>query len=344
MTIDYMKKMIIAGLMMVAAIAQAQVVKEQEQAVVYYMPKTELVFRFAYEQTIHTAGVYAAYAKEMLGIDEPVMQSDTTYRLIDVTTATKASADDTRVFKVLANSTLNTQYIALTKDGRLRGYNEELKDEKRMDERRKAKDEGQVLRPAVIPFMEADMRTTSKKERAQKIASQIFQIRETRMFILAGEVDHAPADGIAMERVLNELNQQEQNLVALFAGKTEVTRMEKEIVFYPTQSEEVVLANFSTESGFGTGESIMLTLAATRQFKAAPTGTPDKKAPQPSQLYYNLPGSVHYSLVYRDKLLAENTAQVAQLGVEVPLSNELFKKEVHILFNTFTGNIQTIYQ
>ena len=344
-----MKRILIIAMLGLAMSMQAQVVKEQELAVVYYMPKTELVFTFTYQQVIRQAGPYAAYAKQMLGIENPITATDTTYSIIDLQTGTRTTADKERVFKVPASKDLNTQYIALNEQGILRGYNiPNNRASKRSNNSSsltaKQSNITSGLTPLVIPFHEADLRGNSEKERAQKIASQIFQIRETRMFILAGEVDHAPADGVAMERVLNDLNETEQQLVALFAGSVTTKTLERSFYYLPTQSEEVVLGNFNSKTGFGEGESIMLTIAAQKQVKLAPTAAPSKKDPQPSHIYYNLPGEVHYSLIYRDNKLAERTVEAPHLGVSVPLTTDLFSKDVHIYFNPKTGNIQSIYK
>ena len=331
-------------------------IKEQELAVVYYMPKTELAFTFEYDQIIRTAGPYAAYAKELLGIENAVMENDTTYRLRGIRASVRTSADTDRAYKVVADGTLNTQLIALNEQGVLQGYNipamPHISKDMKGDKPKRAEGmqpkphplKGMVERPMVIPFQEGDMKVSAGKERAKKIVAQIFQIRETRMFILAGEVDHAPADGKAMERVLDELHEQEQYLVSLFAGRVDVVPMEKRMYYLPTQSEQVVLTNFNSETGFGTGESVMLTIAATKQVKGAMSESTkkSKKAPQPSQIFYNLPGQVHYSLIYKDKKWIEREVDIPQLGVAVPLTTELFKDGVHIVFNDKTGNIRSI--
>ena len=323
----------------------AQLVRDNEQAIVYYMPKTELVFDIHYDETIRTAGVYAPYA-DLLGIKDPVLESDTTYTLRDVKVTTRTIADTNRAYKVVAANDINTQLVALTRQGIIAGYNIQetlVKQEQSALENSAAIMDFETSAPLVIPYMEADMKV-DREARAEKVAEQIFQIRETRMFILAGEVDHYPADGKAMEEVLTALERQEQYLVSLFTGSIKVNHLTKSLTYSPTHSEEVVLANFNDATGFGEGESIMLTIVAAKQVKAAASEPVNKKAPQPSEIYYNLPGTVQYSLIYRDNMLSEGTTQVAQLGVAVPLTKDLFKENLHIVFDTETGNILSIYR
>ena len=324
----------------------AQLVQDNEQALVYYMPKTELVFDIHYDETIRTAGIYAQYA-DLLGIHDPITKTDTTYIIRDVHVSTRATADTDRAYKVVAANELNTQLIALSREGILTGYNISVAGSSPVTasaQHGKSAVVTEFSTPLVIPFMESDMKVDDDEARAEKVAEQIFQIRETRMFILAGEVDHYPTDGKAMEEVLATLEQQEHFLVSLFSGTVQVNHLTKSFTYCPTHSEEVVLANFNNETGFGEGESLMLTIAATKQVKSASTEPVNKKAPQPSQIYYNLPGTARYSLIFSDKLLAEGEDKMAQLGVAIPLTKDLFKENIHIIFDTETGNIVSIYR
>ena len=351
MKVHYQRLTTLAVTLLTVMLLPAQLVQDNEPALIYYMPKTQFVFTIHYDQTIREAGIYAEYA-DLLGITDPVTELDTTYSLQSVKVTTRVVPDTDRAYKVVASQGLNTQLLALTPQGILMGYNVEnampASSAKSHDSKPSAPDhqrrQATQDTPLVIPFMEADMKASTPQAQAERIAQQIFQLRETRMFILAGEVDHYPADGKAMEKVLSELHEQENFLVSLFSGRTEVKHLHQQLTYTPMYSEEVVLANFNASTGFGEGESLMLTVAATKQVKAATTEPVNKKTPQPSQIYYNLPGAVNYSLIYQDNLLASGTEQVAQLGVAIPLTIDLFKEPVHMLFDTRTGNIKTIYK
>lgn len=64
---------------------------------------------------------------------------------------------------------------------------------------------------------------TAKK--AELVAKQIYRIREARLNLLSGDVEHMPADGRSTELILDELRYQERQLTQLFVGKKHITTM-----------------------------------------------------------------------------------------------------------------------
>ena len=184
---------------------------------------------------------------------------------------------------------------------------------------------------------------------AEGAAKQIYRIRETRLNILAGDVEHVPADGKAMELVLNELDKQEQALVALFVGKTQVTRHTHTVRYVPGESvEKEVVCRLSAHNGIVdkndlSGEPLYLTLVAKKQ-TLLPAGYIDKNTPLLSQIHYNLPGEAQVTLTFKGKQMAEQTVAVAQYGVAVPLVQDLFTGRAipKIKISAETGNILEI--
>ena len=113
---------IVAALLMAVGYTNAQIVRENEAAVVYYMPKTELVIHIDYEVVTQTPGVFYQYAERYLGAEEIIMENNTNCQLRAVCVATESSADTERAYKVTAQKGINTQLVSLSEDGRLVGY------------------------------------------------------------------------------------------------------------------------------------------------------------------------------------------------------------------------------
>ena len=69
-----------------------------------------------------------------------------------------------------------------------------------------------------------------------------------------------------------------------------------------------------------------------------------KKSVELSPIVYNLPGNADVKVVYKDNALGERNIPIAQIGVDVPLTKELFKSVdlPTILFNEQTGNVESI--
>ena len=346
---------IVAALLMAVGYTNAQVVRENEAAVVYYMPKTELVITIDYDVVTQTPGVFYQYAERYLGAEDIIRENNTNCQLRTVSIATESSADTYRAYKVTAQKGMNTQLVTLSEDGRLVGYacsSLEAIGERReaRGERREARGERREARgEELMPLLEEQFMAGSVAKMAEGAAKQIYRIRETRLNILAGDVEHVPADGKAMELVLNELEKQEQELVALFVGTTKVTRHTHTLLYTPAESvENEVICRLSAHNGIVdkqdlSGEPLYLSLEAKKQ-TLLPGVYYDKNAPVLSQIYYNLPGEAKVVMQFKGKTVAESHFEVAQYGVAVPLAQELFtgKSTPIIKISAETGNILEI--
>ncbi|MGM9837784.1 MAG: DUF4831 family protein [Paludibacteraceae bacterium] len=339
---------LMVGILPIASL-NAQLIQENDLALVYYMPETQLVFDVEYTEETLEAGPFFLFAEKYLGTDDVIQEDQTLYTLTDIQAKTRTVPDLTRAYKVTPEKGISLQLLSLTDKGLLYGYNVgRYYAPKKPKETPETTTKPRVRRPDIMPLMEEQIAAATLKAKAEGAAKQIYRIRETRMYILSGEVDNAPADGKAMELVLKELDKQERKLTELFTGKRTIKRLHQTFTYIPTKSEEVALFYFSGEKGITTqedasGTPVLLTIAAHKQVMTA-GGSIGKKAPHPSQIYYNLPGSADYAINYEDRLLVERSLPIAQFGISVPLARDLFTDTPmkKIYFNTKTGNIQSI--
>lgn len=346
-----MKKFFLSLLLaVICQITMAQILQDNEAAVVYYMPKTTFEITFDYDVTEQTPGVFYQYAERYLGTKDIVLEATTSHVLTNVVVSVSTTADTQRAYKITAQKGVQNHLLALSADGVLLGYNtdiapaspiaSELKpDEYPQDERHNG----------LMPLLEEQFMAGSVAKMAEGAAKQIYRIRETRLNLLAGDMEHVPADGMAMQMVLDELNKQEQALVELFIGKRTTRRCRHTINYTPTQSvSREVLCRLSLHTGIVdnkdlSGEPIYITLAADKQ-SVQTSSTELTKAPLLSQLYYNLPGSANITIQYKGKTWVQGTWQVAQFGVAVPMAQDWFtsRSTPSIVLNPETGNILLI--
>lgn len=325
----------------------AQVVQENEIAIVYYMPKTELAITMNYEIIEQTPGIFYQYAERYLGAKDIIMSANTISQLKDIQIGVKTSADTERACKVIAPRGFNTQLLTLSDDGRLLGYNIGPISQENTTSSIRTTQAPQL--PTLMPLLEEHFMASSTAKMAEGAAKQIYRIRETRLNILGGDVEHVPADGDAMKQVLDELNKQEQMLVALFVGTTSVTQRTQTIYYTPTESvEDEIICRFSQYNGIVdsndlSGEPIFLSLVAKKQALQANLESTNKTIGA-SQLYYNLPGEADVKITFKNKIEAHGKFAIAQYGVSIPLSNDLFtgRTLTTIYINPQTGNIQSI--
>lgn len=334
------------------ASAQAQVVSEGELAMVYYMPQTQIVVDITYSEVHEQAGPFVLFAEQYMGAEDAIEEDALHYEIEQVHIMRQTRPDYNRAYKIVAENGVEMQLLQLNKDGILAGYNLEVTNDHQKGKNENHKDKSEMAKKdelTTLPYLEEQMNAKTLEEMAASVAKQIFRIRENRMYLLGGEIDHAPADGKAMKLVLDELDKQERVLVEQFIGKRTTKTMHKKIVYTPTKSESVQILRFSESAGIvaaddESGRPITMQINARKQVQGAGHGTVDKKAPQPSQLYYNLPGSAEICVMDGEQVLDEYTMPVAQFGIAIPLAKSLFtgKDPVHIEFDTKTGNVKSI--
>ena len=332
---------------------------------VYYSPKNSVRLNFTYVEQREEAGEFAPFAEELLGIKDAITENKTTYTFKGVEITTHTQVDLKRPHFIHAEKGMPWLLANINDRGLLVGYNlpegpKEHKNSPKKDTVRSGISPTHVL-PYTEEIVEAGnvrggTRTGSSKAQAQAVAKQIFRIRETRMYLLNGEVEHAPADGKAMELVLKELKRQEKQLLELFTGKKTSEIKHKHMGSCP-YGENFKFWNetlyFSAENGF-TGadnvdaDKIKIQVEFVHQYvKKQDEGKKakkDKNAPEPSPIMYNLPGSAIALVYYNDDLIQSKVVPMAQFGIDVPLPKELFtgNELPKIKFSEKTGNVISI--
>ena len=345
------------GAMMVTTLS-AQVIQQNEAAFVYYSPKTEVTLDFAYEVETQEAGPYAEYAEELLGVTDYVAESGTTYRLLNVHIGTSTTADRNRAHKVSAQSGI-PMLLSISDKGILKGYNIPLappQPPKKQDRPNQPKKQD-CCKPFIIPpYAEEVLKASDSTSLAESVAQQIYRIREIRMYLLSGEVEHSPADGESMKTVLEELDKQERMLTEQFVGKRMRHTDHRFFTIQPDTTEQYFF--FSAENGFTNADNIdadtirvNMSLHAQQLAQAEPVQEEVKgkkkgqpAAPELSPIVYNLPGCAEVNVLYQDRVLGGKTVTVAQLGVDVPLPKDLFTGTPLpvIVFNEKTGGVISI--
>lgn len=329
--------------MVCGMMAWADTIVPQEMGIRYYMPRTVVKLVVEYTETQYVPGKYAPWAEKLLGIAQAIQEDTTAYEMDDVRLAVGAVPDTSRVYYVYPQAGMQTQWLSLTKDGILYGYNESYQ-APASRKRRSVKDTTTVTVQLPASTLEETVKSDSLALQAKSVAKQIYQLRDNRIYLLSGDAENTPADGLSMKAILEEIDRQERALVALFTGKQVTRKVHREFRIDPTMAMDSVVVLTLGE------DSIRLRLVPEQMTEAQPVVDPkakkQKTAPVASQLYYNIPGMAHIT-VTSDQLgeLLEEYLPVAQLGVSVPLSQDLFSnagERVKIRFDVNTGNIQSI--
>ena len=335
-------------LLALSVCAFAQTLSTTDAVLVYYMPKTILAFDVTYTQTTRTQGPFYQYAERYLGTKDIVMEDESVYELNNITLNTKTVADPDRAYTFTPSGSQKANII-LDKKGLLVAFNAEQQEEKTRDnvynsEQPKAP-RGKKNGAGLAPLSEEALFASSKAKMAEAAAKQIYRIREARTNLISGEVEHMPADSKMLGLMLDKLEEQEAELVALFVGETKSRKHHKIIYLTPEQDEQgKVLLRFSRFAGPVaaddlSGEPVMLNMTVSKK-ELQPS---EEKPKAVSDIRYNIPGEVSVQVMdSKGKTLIDKAVPVAQFGVSVALPQDLIRRQPHILFNTRTGAILSI--
>jgi len=101
----------------------------------------------------------------------------------------------------------------------------------------------------VVGLSEEALMAGSTQRMAECVAKQIYRIREARLAIVSGDVEHVPSDGKAMKLALKELDEQEKDLTKLFMGRTIIKHHVEYIRIDTLKDGRQVIARFSRYTG-----------------------------------------------------------------------------------------------
>lgn len=321
---------------------------ENAPVLVYNMPLTHIDFVIEYDEIVTEVGPFYQYSERYLGTKDVITKAEKQYVLTGVHAKMEASADASRSY-VLEDKSGKLSLLTFTPHGTLAGYNVSepkagMQPMPKADCPKPKADNGSA--PHLMPLLEEQLMASSRAKMAEGAAKQIYRVREMRLNLIGGEVDHAPADGEALRLMLQALDEREKELIALFVG-TKSIKHHFYVVRYTPEAEgkntDKVLIRFSKHFGIVaaddlSGEPLTLHLAATKH----KLETPEKEAKLSPTLYYNIAGEAAMTVTYQDATLLSRQAAIAQWGVSVPLNSSMLDGHTQIVFDPLTGNIVSI--
>lgn len=348
-------RIFIALSLILACYTQAQEIvqlvpeKFNDYALNYYLPTTVVEVEFVATKSVSKAGPYSQYAQKYLGTSDAITEDQEKWTLQQATMITHGVANTQNRYQLTFKAG-QTPYIFVNPEGCIMSVNTHP----------------DTLAANSFPAIEKDvinnvnahkalseemLMSGSTGKMAELAAKQIYRIRESRMNLLTGEADNMPADGESLKIIIEQLDQQEEALTALFLGTTSTEYVTKRIKYTPQEdvTNEIIL-RFSDFLGFVdagnlSGAPIYLSVQITEKGEYPVDNKGEiKKAPK-GALAYNIPGKANIKLQYEGKVLCNEEIPVAQLGVVYGLAPSLLtskKDPTYVIFNPATGSISQI--
>lgn len=325
--------------------------KANDYGLIYSLPVTGLDIYIEAELNEEHPGEFHNFAKRHLGITDAITEDKLSAGLRSVIIVPRGIATDKN--RQLAQFKSGTSaYITLTPENLPLGINTDETVDKapvQIPQSRPAGPsplDGDGARQAITSDM---ARSGSTAKKAELAAQRIFELRETRSDILSGQAENPPADGTAMQLVLENLAAQEAALTAMFAG-TKSTRTIVEKVTVIPDSVDIdgqVIARLSAVDGIISpddlsGMPITIDVKVIDRGKLPVNEKGEPKTFPKGGVAYCVPGTAVVMVKCNGRTVASADVTLSQLGVVFGLNPALFtdKKEPYkVIFDPTTGAV-----
>lgn len=309
--------------------AQGISLTENEPAMIYSLPKSEVCIQVELEKTSRKPGIYYQYSERYLATNQIALEEKTTYRLLSVALSTVSVADAKRTYVIQPSKKSALNQISVNEKGILCGVNVPCKPiETNLEKSAFFKNNEPLTTTSLLPLGEEYMMAGSVAKLAEGAAKQIYRIRESRLSLLTGDLEHMPADGVSMQAMLDGLNKSEKELTELFIGKT-VTTTEKHNIIIPVDSalNEVVAFRLSAYKGLVevddlSGNPYFISVKPDKIKTNIANSKAAKNEVQTINTIY--PAKTNIELSDGIKLICSIQSEMPQFGVIVPLSTDVF--------------------
>lgn len=348
-----MKKLFIAGLLMLGGMASAQTEISKykpgvtPEGAVYFLPKTALRIVVQVEKTTYTPGDFCKYAERYLRIKGVEQDGSVSYKVNSIGLTAFGVADTSKCYAVKYNAKNATANIVLSDDGTLLAVNASA-----TQPEPPAKFVPAPKPKPVNPrqFMNEDILTAgSTAKMAELTALEIYDIRDSKNQLTRGQADFMPKDGEQMKIMLNQLDMQNNALMQMFTGTVTCDTTEYVFLYYPDrETDRQILFRMSGKLGVVAaddlaGEPYYISVEDLHSLPATAAAEDKKKknAAVKDGIYVNVPGKIKVTVAKGNLVMDVFEVNAGQYGYTELLSGELFNKRftTHLTLNPVTGAV-----
>lgn len=307
------------------SVGQEQIITENQASIVYSLPKKIIDIQIEVEKTTQKPGIYFQYSERYLATNQVILEEKTSYQLKSILLSTHSVADPKRMYVIQPVKKSMLNYISVNNKGILCGVNTATKssDFSPVDSDKKLYSSN-LNTSTILPLGEEYLMAGSVAKLAEGAAKQIYRIRESRLSLLTGDIEHLPADGASMQTMIEGLNKSEKELTELFVGKTIITT-EKQTISISADSAmmNVIAFRLSTFKGLVdatdlSGNPYYLSIYP-EKIKQNPA---DPKLKNDKSEFINtiLPAKTNIEISDGIKPICNITTDMPQFGVVIPAS------------------------
>ena len=311
--------------------------------VTYFLPKTAFRIHLLVEKTTYRPGPFARYASRYLHRSGISQEEETDYKVVRCEVTQLGVRDTSKCFSMkLKGGKSDMADFRFSDDGVLLAVNDEPI----------AMKEHPAFKPAPRPqaidpyqFLGADVHAASSTAKmAELTVAQMEDLQEHRQQLITGEADDMPQDDRQLQRMLSEIDRQQQALMSLFIGTVQRDTVEHQLTICPDKEvQREVLFRLSRQLGLVDKDDlsgIPYYISIEDPYKTDEEKYPLAENKKNEGLYVNVPGRIVLSVYREEHLLAAFEVSAAQFGFVELRDGQIFKRYVtHMQLHPATGAI-----
>lgn len=328
--------------------------KANEYALVYSLPKTMIDVTVEAEVTVKKPGEFYKYAPKYLNINNPITRESHSVKLLSTYISTHGIQDDQEVYSIQFKPG-NPVTVMLDGSGIPMAINTEEVFKRELLQRPEPHKAGPTpLETAAARqvISEEMLQSQSTAKKAELAAQAIFAIRQTRGELISGQAETMPPDGNSLQLMLDNLQAQEDALMAMFIGTTSVSTQVETFIVDPDilgneDTARTVVCRLSSVDGIVdsedlSGSPVYLDLSVSTRGELPVNEKGQELAFPKNGIPYRIPGQMDATVTYDGKTITADRLDVSQLGVMYGLAPNSFtdkKAPIFVIYNPATGGI-----
>ncbi|WP_321330699.1 DUF4831 family protein [uncultured Bacteroides sp.] len=311
--------------------------------VTYTLPKTEIEVEVRATKITYMPGEFGKYAERYLHLTDVSIDPEEYWELTSVKAQPIGVPNSERTYFVKMKDKTVAPLIELTDDGIVKSINMPVSAKRAPITKAPLTKQKQQLNPRDF-LTEEILTATSTAKMAELVAKEIYNIRESKNALLRGQADNMPKDGEQLKLMLDNLDEQESAMTAMFSGTKNKEEKVYTIRLVPDKEfKNEVAFRFSKKLGVVAstdlaGEPIYFNLI---DLKTINIPTQEDKKKELDGVAYNVPGKARITILQDKKPLFEGEFPITQFGTVEYLAPALFDKKstIKVLFNSTTGGL-----
>ena len=327
--------------------------KLNEYGLIYTLPRTVIDVTVEAKKTVKTPGEFYRYSTKYLGIP-PITEKSEEWTLESVAVNPRGIPEESEQYLVQFKSG-STPFMLIDKNDfplTVNADDYEFAPLPVLPSAQAAQPTILQTPAAVQAVTEEMLQSTSSAKRAELAAQKIYELRQSRNDIISGKADQMPTDGTAMKLVLENLEQQEAALTAMFVGTVQTSSAVRTYTIEPSEEPEsrIVVARVSITDGPVdasdlSGDPIYLDMRTTVKGELPKNEKGEEKKFPKGGLAYRIPGAAALTVTSGGKTYFRGSMNIAQYGVVFGLDPSIFtdkKAPAYVIFDSSTGAIKEL--